>query len=80
MTKTSHEPKSFESALAELETIVGAMESPDLPLEEALSRYERGIRLLQFCETTLEGAEQKLRVLEGEQLKACPDEELETGR
>lgn len=77
MTKTSHEPKSFESAVSELEAIVGAMESPELPLEQALSQYERGVRLLQYCEKTLEGAEQKLRVLEGEQLTSFADEEAE---
>lgn len=73
MTKNPHEPKSFESAVAELENIVGAMESPDLPLEQALAQYERGVRLLQYCEQTLAGAEQKIRVLETGKLCALHD-------
>jgi len=68
MPKTTDKPKSFEAALSELETIVSAMESSELPLEQALAQYERGIRLLRYCDDTLAGAEQKIRVLENEQL------------
>jgi exodeoxyribonuclease VII small subunit len=69
MSKTSDKPKSFESAIAELETIVGAMESPDLPLEQAIAQYARGIKLLRFCEETLGDAERKIQILEKDQLK-----------
>ncbi|MCL2657258.1 MAG: exodeoxyribonuclease VII small subunit [Betaproteobacteria bacterium] len=69
MSKTSDKPKSFESAIAELEAIVGAMESPDLPLEQAIAQYERGIKLLRFCEETLGDAERKIQILENNQLK-----------
>ena len=78
MTKNPHEPKSFESAVSELENIVGAMESPDLPLEQALAQYERGVHLLQYCEQTLAGAEQKIRVLEAGKLSALPSSDEAT--
>ncbi|WP_341675621.1 exodeoxyribonuclease VII small subunit [Niveibacterium sp. SC-1] len=75
MPKITDKPKSFEAALSELESIVSAMESSELPLEQALSQYERGIRLLRYCDDTLAGAEQKIRVLENEQLVPLPSEE-----
>jgi exodeoxyribonuclease VII small subunit len=62
MSKNTH-PKSFESALAELETIVSQMESSQLPLEQSLAAYKRGAELLQFCQNALAEAEQQVRIL-----------------
>lgn len=67
MVKKHPEPPfNFENAIAELEAIVVAMEHADLPLEEALERYQRGIALLRKCQSTLNAAEQRIRVLEDE--------------
>ncbi len=60
---------SFESALAELEGIVAAMESGQLPLQEALDAYKRGMELLHRCRETLSAAEQQIRILEGDELR-----------
>jgi len=57
-------PASFEAALQELETLVQALENGSGSLEEALLAYERGRRLLGFCQDTLAQAEQKIRILE----------------
>lgn len=57
-------PASFETSVSELETIVAAMERDDLPLEEALAAYQRGIGLLRHCQATLSAAEQRVRILE----------------
>ena len=46
-SKTAPAPASFETALAELETIVATMESGQLPLAESLAAYKRGAELLQ---------------------------------
>lgn len=70
--KQSEQPVSFEKAVAELEAIVAAMEHADLPLEEALSRYQRGIELLRHCQGTLNAAEQKIRMLENGKLQDLP--------
>lgn len=59
-------PKNFESALAELETLVQAMEAGKLGLEESLATYRRGTELLRHCRQSLDSAEQQVRVLEGE--------------
>lgn len=62
-------PATFEAALKELEGLVQALESGNAPLEEALQAYERGTALLKYCQETLAQAEQKIRILDGDQLK-----------
>ena len=68
MPKSAPPPKSFEAAGSELEAIVQEMESGNLPLEDALARYQRGTTLLRHCQATLSEAEQRVKVLEGESL------------
>lgn len=53
----------FEEALALLEGIVAAVESGDLPLDQAIGSYEKGTQLVQHLRSLLAGAEEKLRVL-----------------
>jgi exodeoxyribonuclease VII small subunit len=55
--------KDFESALAELDTIVRKMEEGDLTLEKSMELYERGLQLSRFCHTTLEAAERRIELL-----------------
>lgn len=57
-------PKDYESALAELEAIVGEMESGQLPLEASLAAYKRGAVLLHYCRQQLAEAEQQVKILE----------------
>lgn len=64
MAKTQNAPKSFESAITELETIVQEMESGTISLELALDRYQRGMALLKHCQETLQAAEQRVHQLE----------------
>jgi exodeoxyribonuclease VII small subunit len=54
---------SFESAIAELETLVSQMESDKLPLAQSLIAYKRGAELLQICQKSLTDAEQQVRML-----------------
>ena len=51
---------SFEQALAELETIVTALETGQAPLEDSISSYERGIALKKHCEKKLSEAQEKI--------------------
>ncbi len=55
----------FEDALTELETVVQGLERGDITLDQALSRYERGIALLKDCFSQLKQAEAKIRELTG---------------
>ena len=57
--KTIH----FEESLAELEQLVERMEQGNLPLEESLKLFERGIQLTRTCQNALKDAEQKVRIL-----------------
>lgn len=63
-------PQHYEDALSELERLVQAMESAQLPLDQLLSSYQRGAELLSFCRTRLDAVEQQVKVLEDGQLKA----------
>ncbi|MCK6406483.1 MAG: exodeoxyribonuclease VII small subunit [Rhodocyclaceae bacterium] len=60
---------SFETALAELEKLVATMETGQLPLEESLVTYKRGVELLQHCQRQLADAEERVRVLDAGILK-----------
>ena len=53
----------FEDALARLEVVVARLEGGDLPLEEALSLFEEGVRLTRLCSARLDEAERKVSLL-----------------
>jgi exodeoxyribonuclease VII small subunit len=53
----------FEQALAELESLVARLESGDLPLDEALQTFERGVALTRHCQGALKAAQQKVEIL-----------------
>jgi exodeoxyribonuclease VII small subunit len=48
---------TFETALKQLEAIVKEMESGDLPLEQALKKYETGIEKVRYCMEILDSTE-----------------------
>jgi exodeoxyribonuclease VII small subunit len=62
-------PVDLEKSLAELETIVEQLESGELPLEQSLKEFERGVRLSRECQGALKDAEQRVQVLMGDELK-----------
>ena len=65
--------KDFEAAIAELESIVKKLEEGDLPLEQSLTLYERGVQLSRFCHARLEEAERRIEILsERGELKPAP--------
>lgn len=53
----------FEQALAELEALVARLERGDLPLEEALKTFERGVELTRHCQGSLKAAQQRVEIL-----------------
>lgn len=59
----SDAPPDFEQALKELEAIVERMEQGDVPLEESLRQFERGIALTRACQEALKAAEQRVQIL-----------------
>ena len=66
-------PQDFETALADLEALVGQMEDGAMPLESSLLAYKRGVDLVRVCQERLSRAEQQVKVLEGELLRPLED-------
>ena len=56
-------PLNFEKAMSQLEQLVDDMEQGELPLEEALKHFEKGISLAADCQQALNKAEQKVSLL-----------------
>ena len=70
MGKT-RKPK-FEEAVDQLEQIIEGIESGDTGLEDSLTQYEQGMKLIQHCRSILDTAEKKIAELtagDNEQLK-----------
>ena len=63
MSKKTKE-SGFEATLAELEALVSRMEAGDLPLDQALSHFERGVKLTRECQQQLQQAQQRVLVLQ----------------
>lgn len=54
---------NFERSLDELEQLVQKMEKGDQSLDESLAAYERGVALYRQCQTALEQAELRVKLL-----------------
>lgn len=72
------EELSFREAMAELDEIVGVLESNTLELEDSLKCYERGVSLLTALQGRLDEAQQKVDVLMGELTPEADDEARDT--
>ena len=69
---TSKKP-NLEQDLAQLETLIKNMESGDTELDKALSNYEQGIKLVKQCQAALSEAEQKVKILNDNELQDFSD-------
>lgn len=58
-----NKPIDFEKSLAELESLVQRLERGDVPLDEALRTFERGVALTRQCQARLQAAQQKVEIL-----------------
>ena len=76
MSPTKKNNKSIEARLSELETILEELESGDLELDQALKRFEQGVKLSRECQKILEDAEMKIKILMDNELKDT-DQSLE---
>jgi exodeoxyribonuclease VII small subunit len=55
--------KTFEQSIKQLEEIVQELETGDLPLEQAIKKFEEGMELSKFCAQRLEETEQRITLL-----------------
>lgn len=54
---------SFETAFAELETIIARLESGELSLDDSVTLFERGRKLSEYCQTLLDKADMRVSQL-----------------
>lgn len=73
--------RTFENALARLEQITEELEDGDLSLEKSLKKFDEGIGLVEYCNTTLNEAKAKVELLLEKKggLTSAPFDELEHG-
>jgi len=73
--------RTFESALGKLELITEELENGDLSLEKSLKKFDEGIALVGYCNTTLTEAKAKVELLLEKQgaISKTPFEELDHG-
>jgi exodeoxyribonuclease VII small subunit len=55
--------QTFEKAMKKLEQIAQELESGDQPLEEAVNKFEEGIKLSRYCSEKLDETEKKINIL-----------------
>lgn len=72
------EDLTFREDMAELDGIVGVLESNTLELEDSLASYERGVALLRALQGRLATAQQKVDVLMGQLEPEVSDEQRDT--
>ena len=71
-TSAPLEPQAFESALRELEQIVAQLQTGQMPLNDSLQAFERGIALYRQCQGLLEQAELRIRQVSEAELNTTP--------
>lgn len=60
MAKELEKEQSFEEAMEELERLVEKLEEGDVPLEEAINTYKKGMELSKYCHDKLKNVEEQL--------------------
>jgi exodeoxyribonuclease VII small subunit len=69
--------KTFEQAINELENIVDKLEKGELPLEEAMDVFQKGIELSKFCSKKLDEVERKISILVEDEKGKMIEEQFE---
>ena len=73
--KTDVDKLGFEEAIKELTNIVGKIEQGQIPLQDSLEQYEKGMALIKQCRTILQKAEERIEKISKEQ-----DQDSKEGR
>lgn len=59
--KTENEQElSLEEAFAQIEDVIGHLETEEITLEESFAQYNRGMTLLAYCNETIDQVEKKV--------------------
>jgi exodeoxyribonuclease VII small subunit len=80
--KDSIEKLNFEQAIKELTTIVGKIEQGQIPLQDSLDQYEKGMTLIKHCREILQKAEKRIEKIseadDKKKKKSDPENQQET--
>ena len=68
---------SFEEAIKELGNIVGKIEQGQIPLQNSLEQYERGMALIKHCQNILKSAEKRIEKISKEEQMGDSSQESE---
>ena len=68
--KSNIEKVSFEEAIKELTSIVGKIEQGQIPLQDSLEQYEKGMALIKHCRTILQKAEKRIEKISEPETKS----------
>ena len=60
---TNKKAVNLEKTLVDLESLVEELESGELPLDDAMKKFEKGVKLTRICQNALKEAEQKVEIL-----------------
>lgn len=60
---SSDKPINLEKTLTDLELLVEELESGTLSLDDAMKKFEEGVKLTRMCQKILKEAEQKVELL-----------------
>lgn len=67
-SKNKQTELSFEQAVNELKEIVSKIENGDVPLQDSITQYEKGMELIQHCRTILQQAEKRIEKISQDQI------------
>jgi len=65
-TKDELTKLTFEEAIGQLKEIVGKIEQGEIPLQDSLEQYEKGMALIKHCRTILQKAEKRIEKISKE--------------
>ena len=75
--KNDIEKLTFEETIKELTNIVGKIEQGQIPLQDSLEQYEKGMALIKHCRTILQKAEKRIEKISKEEKSADSSQEQE---
>ena len=70
---------SFEEAIKELTGIVGKIEQGEIPLQDSLEQYEKGMALIKHCRGILQQAEKRIEKISKEEKTEDRSQKTEDG-
>jgi exodeoxyribonuclease VII small subunit len=70
---------TFEKAMENLEKIVEELEAKDFSLDNSIKKYEEGIKLVNYCQGSLEKAKGKIELLKKDKNKDFNKDMFDTG-